>query len=102
MPHVVFWYLYDNRENLLPGRVRDWDRDRLGPKIIYNLHVTLDWLQKLDGRRREGVAAKSDRRVDDARVGGHRLGRWRRLIHDDTTGISGGEFVVSLRAFIWS
>jgi hypothetical protein len=24
------------------------------------------------------------------------------LIHDDTTGISGGEFVVSLRTFIWS
>jgi hypothetical protein len=24
------------------------------------------------------------------------------LIHDDTTGISGGKFVVSLRAFIWS
>ena len=70
--------------------------------IIFNLHVTLDWLQKLDGRRREGVVAKSDRRVDDARVGGHRLGRWRRLIHDDTTGISGGKFVVSLRAFIWS
>ena len=90
VPHVVFWYLYDNRENLLPGRVRDWDRDGLGPKIIYNLHVTLDWLQKLDGRRREDVVAESDRRVDDARVGGHRLGRWRRLIHDDTTGISGG------------
>ena len=81
VPHVVFWYLYDNRENLLPGRVRDWDRDGLGPKIIYNLHVTLDWLQKLDGRRREDVVAESDRRVDDARVGGHRLGRWRRLIH---------------------
>ena len=31
------------------NEVRDWDRDGLGPKIIYNLHVTLDWLQKLDG-----------------------------------------------------
>ena len=35
------------------NEVRDWDRDGLRPKIIYNLHVTLDWLQKLDGRRRE-------------------------------------------------
>ena len=90
VPHVVFWYLYDNRENLLPGRVRDWDRDGLGPKIIYNLHVTLDWLQKLDGRRREDVFAESDRRVDDARVGGDRLCRWGRLIHDGTTEMSGG------------
>lgn len=39
---------------------------------------------------RTDVIAESDRRVDDARVGGHRLCRWRRLIHDGTAEMSGG------------
>jgi len=89
--HVVFWYMYDNRENLRPGRVRDWDRDGLvdprSQALYYTLFIirgiTFSWLQKLDGWRREDVVAESDRRVDDARVGGHRLGRWG--IHDRTT-----------------
>ena len=82
VPHVVFRYIYDERENLRPGRVRDWDRDGLGlPMEKAALPVALDWPQKLDGRLVEGIVAESDRRVDDARVGGHRLGRRRRLIH---------------------
>ena len=52
---------------------------------------------------RTDVIAESDRRVDDARVGGHRLCRWRRLIHDGTAEMSGGgEFMVPLWTFIWS
>ena len=82
VPHVVFRYIYDERENLRPGRVRDWDRDGLGlPMEKAALPVALDWPQKLDGRLGEGIVAESDRRVDGARVGGHRLGRRRRLIH---------------------
>ena len=51
--------------------------------LYYTLFIMLySWIQKLDGWRREDVVAESDRRVDDARVGGHRLGRWG--IHDRT------------------
>tara|TARA_B100001175_G_scaffold61247_1_gene49638 strand:- start:73 stop:537 length:465 start_codon:yes stop_codon:yes gene_type:complete len=83
--HLVFWYMYDNRENLRPGRVPDWDRNGLVEPRNHGLYYTLfimlySWIQKLDGWRREDVVAESDRRVDDARVRGHRLGR--RGIHD--------------------
>ena len=54
--HVVFWYMYDNRENLRPGRVRDWDRDGL---VFIIRGITFSWLQKLDGWRREDVVAES-------------------------------------------
>ena len=57
--------------------------------IIFTL-LSTGFKNSTVGDARTDVVAESDRRVDDARVGGHRLCRWRRLIHDGTAEMSGG------------
>ena len=82
--HLVFWYMYDNRENLLlVGFTIGIVTVLSNPEII--VFIILFLLCFIRGFKSSTVgdartSSESDRRVDDARVGGHRLGR--RGIHD--------------------